>query len=73
MIDLYTAYSDAMVRETLANLALAPLARLRAYFDAQIAMMKRDGEQTRLALEKAKGDAEKQVLAEPTILSILIL
>jgi TetR/AcrR family transcriptional repressor of nem operon len=42
VIDLYTAYSDAMVRETLANATLAPLARLRAYFDAQIAMMKRD-------------------------------
>jgi TetR/AcrR family transcriptional repressor of nem operon len=43
VIDLYTAYSDAMTRETLANEALAPLDRLRAYVDAQIAMMKRDG------------------------------
>jgi TetR/AcrR family transcriptional repressor of nem operon len=42
VIDLYTAYSDAMVRETLGNATLAPLARVRAYFDAQIAMMKRD-------------------------------
>jgi len=42
VIDLYTAYSDAMVRDTLGNAMLAPLARVRAYFDAQIAMMKRD-------------------------------
>ena len=43
VIDLYTAYSDAMVRETLANEALAPLERVRAYVDAHIAMMQRDG------------------------------
>lgn len=42
VIDLYTAYSDAMVRETLGNTTLAPLARIRAYVDAQILMMKRD-------------------------------
>src|ERR1700733_1597584 len=43
VIDLYTMYSDALVRETLANEALAPLDRLRAYLGSQTAMMKRDG------------------------------
>ena len=43
VIDLYLARSRETMRETLLNEALAPLARLGAYIDANKARMNRDG------------------------------
>jgi TetR/AcrR family transcriptional regulator, transcriptional repressor for nem operon len=43
VIEVYSELSRKLVAATLENESLKPLARLRAYIDAHIAMMKRDG------------------------------